>query len=160
MATESHRMAPGRLVLALAAGLTMTPALQAATPVESVGAMLMRMQEESAAPFITYCGGKVPNLRRSLEKEYVRYRKKFTQAMAPLRQQIQVREEFARPAPPALLKQFEDMGAQSFAQAQTLDPRAFCKGLKDNLADADVETIRRNMQSALSEYSAAVRQGR
>jgi hypothetical protein len=80
--------------------------------------------------------------------------------MEPLRQQIQARAEFAQPATPALLKQFEDMAAQSFAQAQTHDPRAFCTGLKDNLADAEVETIRNNMLSALSEYSAAVRQGR
>ena len=160
MAPESQLKAPGTLVLALAVGLAWAPAAQAAAPVETVGAMLMRMQEESAAPFITYCGSKVPNLKRSLEKEYARYRKKFGKAMVPLRQQIQTRAEFARPATPALLKQFEDMAAQSFAQAQTLDPRAFCTGLKDNLADAEVETIRNNMLSALSEYSAAVRQGR
>jgi hypothetical protein len=160
MATDSHLYAGSRLAIALAVGLTLMSSAQAAAPVETVGAMLMRMQEESAAPFITYCGGRVPDLKRSLEKEYARYRKKFGKATAPLRDQIRTREELSRPAPPALIKQFEDMGAQSFAQAQTLDPRAFCTGLKDNLADADVESIRKNMQSALSEYSAAVRQGR
>ena len=160
MSRGTQLKTPGRLVLALAVGLTLAPAVQAAAPVESVGAMLMRMQEESAAPFITYCGSKAPNLKRSLEKEYARYRKRFSKAMEPLRQQIQTRAEFAQPATPALLKQFEDMAAQSFAQAQTHDPRAFCTGLKKNLADAEVETIRNNMLSALSEYSAAVRQGR
>jgi hypothetical protein len=133
---------------------------RAAAPTETVGALLLRVQEESAAPFIGYCGTKVPDLKRSLQSEYSRFTKRFRKATGPLRAQIGTSAELSRPATPELIKQFEGMASQSFAQAQQMEPRAFCSGLKDNMSQATPESMLKNMQSAFAQYAAAARQGR
>lgn len=127
---------------------------------ETVGALLLRLQEQSAAPFIQYCGAKAPELKRSLETEYSRFKKKFQMATAPLRTQIGANPELAKPASRDLIRQFEEMNAQSFTQTQSLDPRSFCLSLKNNLSNATADSIQKNMRSAFAEFTAAARQGR
>lgn len=133
--------------------------VQAAPPQETVGAFLLRMQEESASPFIAYCAAKVPKLKRPLELEYARFRKKFRKATAELRSRIAPQEELGKVVTPELRRQFEAMQAQDFAQSAGLDPLSFCSTLRTNLSLATEESIRRNMESAFSQYKAAVRQG-
>jgi len=148
------------LALALVAvSLAALPA-RAEAPAETVGALLLRLQEESAAPFVQYCGTKAPNLKRSLEAEYSQFRKRFRKATAPLRAGIKTNQELSKPASRELIRQFEEMGAQSFTQTQQLDPRTFCRTLKDNLSHATQESIQENMRSAFAEYTVAARQNR
>jgi hypothetical protein len=132
---------------------------QAAVP-ETVGSLLLRLQEESAAPFIRHCSTKIPELKRPLEAEYSKFRKKFRKATAPLRAKIGKNSELSKPAPRELIAEFDQMGAQSLAQAQVLDPRTFCMKLKDNLSGATEESIQKNMQSAFAQYTAAARAGK
>jgi len=133
---------------------------RAKTPVESVGLFLLRAQEESAAPLVQHCGAMVPELKQSLEAEYLRFKKRYRKATAPLRSQIEADEELSKPASRELTEQFEEMGAQSLAQNRKLDARPFCLTLKDNLSNATEKTIQKNMQSTLSNYTAAVRHSR
>jgi hypothetical protein len=138
----------------------LTLSLQAAAPAESVGALLLRVQEESAAPLVRYCGAAVPGQKNSLEAEYSRFRKRFRNATAPLAAQFKAKPELAGPASRDLKVQFDQMGAQSLAQFRTMDAREACSGLKSNLAKATEASIQKSMQSALAQFSAAVRQGR
>jgi hypothetical protein len=165
---NAHHAAPGRsasrrIVLGNV-GLILTASLLWATQTlaaaETVGALLLRLQEESAAPFIPYCSAKAPDLKRPLETEYARFKKKFQKATAPLRTRIGANPELAKPASRDLIRQFEQMNAQSFTQAQSLEPRSFCLGLKNNLSNASEDSIQRNMQSAFAEFTAAIRQGK
>jgi hypothetical protein len=148
------------LALALAAISVLALPAQAATPAETVGALLLRLQEESAAPFIQHCGAKVPDLKRPLETEYSQFKKRFRKATASLRAGISTNPELSKPASRELIRQFEEMGAQSLAQARQLEARTFCLRLKDNLSHATQESIQKNMQSAFAEYTAAARQGK
>ena len=133
---------------------------RAAAPVESVGLFLLRVQEESAAPFVQHCGAKVPELKQSLEAEYVRFKKRYRKATVPLRTQLGADEELSKPASRELIEQFKEMGAQSLAQARVLDARPFCLSLKDNLSNATEKTIQQNMKNTLAHYTAAVRHSR
>jgi hypothetical protein len=134
--------------------------VRAAAPVESVGLFLLRVQEESAAPFVQHCGAKVPELKQALEAEYLRFKKRYRKATAPLRTQIGTNEELSKPASRELIEQFEQMGAQSLAQARELEARPFCLTLEDNLSNATEKSIQQNMQSTLAHYTAAVRHSR
>ena len=133
---------------------------QAAAPVESVGLFLLRVQEQSAAPFVQYCGAQVPELKQPLEAEYQRFKKRYQKATAPLRAQLGKTEELSKPASRELIEQFDEMGAQSLAQAKVLNARTFCLTLKDNLSNATEKTIQQNMQNTLAHYTAAVRHSR
>jgi hypothetical protein len=144
---------------ALLAITALTLPAQAAAPAETVGALLLRVQEESAAPLVRYCGANAPQIRRSLEAEYTRFRRKFKKATAPLTVQFKTKREFAGPASRELIGQFDDMGAQSLAQFKSLDAPEACASLRANLAGATEASIQKSMQSALAQYSAAVRQG-
>ncbi len=149
-----------RAVVVLVAALTLaTPGLPAA-PAETVGALLLRLQEQSAAPFIQHCNAKVPELRRALESEYSRFSKKFQKATASLRSGIKANAELSKPAPRELIAQFEQMNKESLAQSQALDPRSFCTTLKSNLSQATEKSIQENMQSAFAQYTALARQSR
>jgi hypothetical protein len=127
---------------------------------ESVGLFLLRVQEESAAPFVQHCGATVPELKKSLEAEYLRFKKRYHKATAPLHAQIGTDEELSKPASRELIEQFKEMGAQSLAQTRKLDARPFCLTLKDNLSNATEKTIQQNMQNTLAHYKAAVRHSR
>jgi hypothetical protein len=133
---------------------------RAEAPVESVGLYLLRVQEESAAPLVQHCGAKVPELKKSLEAEYLRFKKRYRKATAPLRAQLGTNAELSKPVSREMIEQFEAMGAQSFAQVRALDARPFCLTLKDNLSNATEKTIQQNMQSTLAHYTAAVRHSR
>jgi hypothetical protein len=146
--------------LALLAISSMALPARAAAPVESVGLFLLRVQEESAVPFVQHCGAKVPELKQSLEAEYLRFKKRYRKATAPLRTQLGTNEELSKPASRELIGQFEEMGAQSLAQARELDPRPLCLSLRDNLSNATEKTIQQNMQNTLAHYTAAVRHSR
>jgi hypothetical protein len=148
------------LALTILAISALTLPARAEAPVESVGLFLLRVQEESAAPFVQHCGAKVPELKQSLEAEYLRFKKRYRKATAPLRAQLGTNEELSRPASRELIEQFEEMGAQSLAQVRELDARPFCLTLKDNLSNATEKTIQQNMQSTLAHYTAAVRHSR
>jgi len=132
---------------------------QAAAP-ETVGALLLRLQEESAAPMVQHCGARLPNVKRPLEEEYQRFRNRFRKATMPLREQIKANDVLSKPAPREVIGQFEEMDAQSLAQFKTADAQSACRRLKENLANASAESIKRNMQSAFAQYIAAMRQGR
>jgi hypothetical protein len=147
-------------LLALVVLFVLTLPVQAAAPAETVGALLLRVQEESAAPLVRYCGATVPGQKKSLETEYSRFKRRFRNATAPLTAQFKVKPEFAGPAPRDLIGQFEQMGAQSLAQFRTMDALEACVSLKTNLVNATEASIQKSMQSALAQYSAAVRQGR
>jgi hypothetical protein len=144
------------LTLALVAISSLALPARAEAPVETVGLFLLRLQEESAAPFVQHCGATVPELKQSLEAEYLRFRKRYRKATAPLRAQLGSNEELSKPASRELIQQFEEMGAQSLAQARKLDARPFCLTLKDNLSNATEKTIEKNMQNTLAHYTAAV----
>lgn len=133
---------------------------QAAAPAETVGALLLRLQEESAAPLVQHCAARIPKLKRPLEEEYQRFKTRFRKATAPLREQMKANEVLSRPAPREVIKQFEEMDAQSLAQFKGGDPQSSCNKLKANLANASAESIQKNMQSAFAQYTAAMRQGR
>lgn len=149
-----------RASIGLVATLTLaTPGL-AAAPAETVGALLLRQQEQSAAPFIQHCNATVPELRRPLETEYSRFRKKFQKATASLRADIKKNAELSKPAPRELLAQFEQMNRESLTQSQALEPRSFCTTLKDNLSKATEKAIQDNMRSAFAQYTALARQSR
>lgn len=137
-------------------------ALAAAAEVraETVGLLLLRLQENSAAPLIQHCVRKVPDLKLPLNTEYQRFRKKFSRATAPLRARISTNDELARPAPRALVQEFEAMDVEMLAQVQALDPNTYCPRLKENLANATVESIRKNMESAYAQYTVVARQRR
>jgi hypothetical protein len=145
--------------LALATVSPMTRSAQSQTTGETVGALLLRLQEQSAAPFVQYCGSKVPELKAALETEYLQFKKRFRKATATLRARAATDNELSKTAPRDVVMQFEEMDAQSFAQVQTLEPRAFCTKLKGNLSNATTDSIRTNMQSAFAQYKAAVHQG-
>jgi hypothetical protein len=132
---------------------------QAGASTETVGALLLRLQEQSAAPFVQYCGAKLPEFRRALETEYVQFKKRFKKATAPLRARAITDKELSKAASRDLIRQFEEMDAQSFAQIQKLEARSFCTQLRDNLAHATADSIQTNMQSAFAQYKAAVQQG-
>jgi len=135
-------------------------AAPAEAPAETVGILLLRLQEESAAPLIQHCVDRIPDLKRPLNTEYQRFRKKFRQATAPLRARISANDELSRPAPRSLVKEFETMDVEMLAQVQTLDPGSYCPRLRQNLASATVESIRKNMESAYAQYAAVARQRR
>ena len=150
------------LVKALAIVCGTLPALapvQAAAPPETVGAMLLRLQEESAAPLVQHCVARIPSLKRPLQDEYQKFRTRFRKATAPLRERIKASEVLSRPAPREVIKQFEEMDAQSLTQFKGGDPLSSCEKLKRNLASASAESIQKNMQSAFAQYTAAMRQG-
>jgi hypothetical protein len=132
---------------------------QASSPMESVGALLLRVQEESAAPLVRHCAEKVPSLERILEKDYARFRKRFRKATESLRTRIGSSAELSKPASQILVSQFELMGAQDFTRTAALDPLVFCPSLGANLSRATAESIQKNMESAFAQYKAAVRQG-
>jgi hypothetical protein len=146
--------------LTLVAISTLALPARAKAPAESVGLFLLRAQEESAAPLVQHCGAMVPELKQSLEAEYLQFKKRYRKATAPLRAQIEADEELSKPASRELTEQFEKMGAESLAQNRKLDARSFCLTLKDNLSNATEKTIQKNMQSTLSNYTAAVRHSR
>ncbi len=149
-----------KFALTLVAISSLALRARAEAPVESVGLFLLRVQEESAAPFVQHCGAMVPELRQSLEAEYLRFKKRYQKATAPLRAQIGTNKELSKPASRDLIEQFEEMGAQSLAQTRKLDARPFCRTLKDNLSNATEKTIQQNMQNTLAHYTAAVRHSR
>jgi hypothetical protein len=151
-----------RLAIALSLAMisSLAPAAQPAAHAETVGALLLRLQEQSAAPFVHYCGSKAPELQRPLETAYLQFKKRFRKATAPLRTQAATDSELSKAASSELIRQFEEMDAQSFAQTRDLEPRSFCAQLKNNLAGATAESIQTNMRSAFAQYKAAVRQGR
>jgi len=154
------QFANSTVLLALAMlSITALPT-QAAAPAETVGTLLLRLQEESAAPFIQHCATKAPDLKRSLEMEYAQFKKRFRKATAPLRAGIKTNPELSRPASRELIKQFGEMDAEALAQAQQRDPRAFCLKLKNDLSHATPESIHKNMQSAFAEYTVAARLSR
>jgi uncharacterized membrane protein YgcG len=157
---KTQPMKQGALVPALVAISLLGLPAQAAAPAETVGALLLRLQEQSAAPFVQHCGTQVPDLKRPLETEYSRFKNRFRKATASLRAGIGTNPQLTKPASRELVKQFEEMGAQSLAQARQLEARTFCLRLKDNLSHATQESIQKNMQSAFAEYTAAARQGR
>jgi hypothetical protein len=144
----------------LLALLFATMSVPAAPPAETVGALLLRLQEESAAPFVDYCVAKVPALKRPLEREYARFKKRFRKATSPLRSGAGAQDELGKPATPEIRAQFEAMRSEDMAQAIARDPFVFCTTLKANLSSATAESMERNMESAYSQYRAAVRQGR
>jgi hypothetical protein len=144
--------------LALAVSLAVTA--QSGAPTENVGALLLRLQEESASPLVQHCAVKVPDLKRPLEAEYLRFRKKFRKATAHLREGIPKDEELARPASSILVAELESMGAQDLARIRGLDPLVFCPTLRKNLSAATTESMQRNMESAFAQYRAAARQGK
>jgi len=148
------------IIFPCAVALALSGVAGANTRTESVGSLLLRTQEESAAPFVQYCGSKLPKIRRTLESEYARFRKKFRKATTPLKARIESDEVLSRPATPGLKAQFEALRAEDQARVAGLDPREFCSRLSQDLANATEESIRRNMLSAFSQYRAAVRQGR
>ena len=148
------------LALALICIPSMVLAAPAQAPAETVGVLLLRLQEESAGPLIQHCAASVPSLKRSLEAEYSQFRKKFRKATAPLRAGIGTNDELSRPAPREVIKQFEGMDAEMLLQIQKLDPHSYCPMLKANLARATLESIRKNMESAFAQYSAVARQNR
>jgi hypothetical protein len=149
-----------RAAIALLAVSTLPVPGLSATPPETVGALLLRQQEQSAAPFIQHCNAEVPELRRLLESEYSRFRKKFQKATASLRTGIKANAELSKPAPHELIAQFEQMNRESLSQSRALDPRSFCSTLKSNLSQATEKSIRENMQSAFAQYTALARQSR
>jgi len=132
---------------------------QAPSPVETVGALLLRVQEESAAPLVRHCADTAPGLKRQLEGEYARFQKKFRKVAASLRTEIGTSAELSKPAPPALIHQFEVMGSEDSARTAALEQLAFCSALRENLSKATPESMRKNMESAFAQYKAAVRQG-
>jgi hypothetical protein len=129
---------------------------QAPSTGETVAAFLLRVQEESAAPLVRHCAEKVPNLKRPLQGEYARFRKRFRKATASLRTGIGSTAELSKPASQDLIRQFEVMGAQDVARTATLDPLVFCSSLRENLSRATRESIQKNMESAFAQYKAAV----
>lgn len=139
---------------------SLAPAAQPVAHAETVGALLLRLQEQSAAPFVQYCASKAPGIQRPLETAYLQFKKRFRKATAPLRTQAVNDSELSKVAPRELIHQFEEMDAQSFVQIQELEPRLFCARLKDNLSSATAESIHTNMQRAFAQYKAAVRQAR
>jgi hypothetical protein len=149
-----------RVSMGLVAALTLASPVLAATPAETVGALLLRLQEQSAAPYIQHCTAKVPELRRPLETEYSRFRKKFQKATASLRAGLGKNAELSKPASRELIAQFEQMNKESLAQSRALDPHSFCTQLKDNLSNATEKSIRESMQSAFAQYTALARQSR
>jgi hypothetical protein len=149
-----------RAAIALVAVSTLPAPGLPATPSETVGALLLRQQEQSAAPFIQHCNAKAPELRRPLEGEYSRFRKKFLKATASLRSGIKANAELSKPAPRELIAQFEQMNRESLAQSKALDPRSFCTALRSNLSQATEKSIQENMQSAFAQYTALARQSR
>ena len=149
-----------RAAVVLFAVLTLATPGVPATPAETVGSLLLRLQEQSAAPFIQHCNAKVPELRRPLEAEYSRFRKKFQKATASLRTDLKKSAELSKPAPRELIAQFEQMNKEALAQSQALDPRSFCTTLKNNLSQATEKSIQDNMRSAFAQYTALARQNR
>ena len=139
--------------------LALSGVANADTRMETVGSLLLRTQEESAAPHVEYCGRELPKLRRSLDAEYASFRKKFRKATMPLRARLESDEVLSQSATPRLRAQFEALRAEDQARVSGLDPQVFCLKLKQDLADATPESIQRNMQSAFSQYRAAVRTG-
>jgi hypothetical protein len=125
-----------------------------------VGGLLLRLQEESAAPLVQHCVARIPKLKRPLEDEYQRFKTRFRKATSPLRERIKENEVLSKPAPREIVRQFEEMDAQSLAQFKQGDPQSSCNKLKANLANASAESIQRNMQGAFAQYTAAMRQGR
>jgi hypothetical protein len=150
--------------LAFAVTLVFVPSLALTAPAdaraETIGALLLRLQQDSAVPLIQHCVTKIPRLKPSLDAEYLGFRKRFQKATAPLRASIATNDELSRPATRELIKQFEGMDAETLAQIQTLDPQTYCPRLKQNLSSATVETIRKNMESAFAQYTAMARQSR
>ena len=149
------------LSLALVLGAASLPPLtsQAASSVETVGALLLRVQEESAAPLVRHCVERLPDMKRPLEGEYARFRKRFRKATASLRAGIGSAPELSKPATPDLIREFEAMGAQDVAQTAALDPLAFCSSLKENLSKATRESMQKSMESAFAQYKAVARRG-
>jgi hypothetical protein len=129
-------------------------------PSETIGLLLLRQQEDSAAPLIEHCVASVPALKRPLEAGYQQFRKRFRKATAPLRAGIGTNTELSKFAPPELIRDFAAMNAESLAQARQLEPRTYCSRLRDNLVNATGESMRRNMGSAFAQFTALARQGR
>lgn len=148
------------VALALVVMVPVSLAAPVAVPAETVGVLLLRLQEDSAAPLIQHCIAKVPSLKRPLETEYLQFKKRFRKATAPLREKISANPELAKQAPRELVRQFEGMDAETLVQIQKLDPQTYCPKLKQNLSSATVESIRRNMESAFAQYTAAARHSR
>ncbi len=148
------------LVLSLVIIPSLVMTAPAKPPAESVGVLLLRLQEESAAPLVQHCAAQVPSLKRPLEAEYAQFRKRFRKATAPLRAGIGTNDELSRTATPELIMQFKGMDADMLLQIQKRDPRSYCPLLKENLANATADSMRRNMESAFAQYTAVARQGR
>jgi hypothetical protein len=148
-------------ICALLLGTASMPAMTSQEPSSggTVGSLLLRVQEESAAPFVRHCAEKVPSLKRPLQGEYARFKKRFKKVAASLRTEIIASTDLSKPASPELVRQFEVMGAQDFVRAAALDPLVFCSSLRENLSGATPESIRKNMESAFAQYKASVRQG-
>jgi hypothetical protein len=153
------RLASSRVVAMVMVGLWQALAV-ASDRQERVGDLLLRVQEQSAAPLVRHCAAMLPDTRRALEAEYSRYKKKFRKAAQPLQARIRGTEELAKPATAALRAQFDGMQREDIARVAALDPRSFCATLRGNLAAATVESIQHNLQSAFAQYAAAARQGR
>ncbi|MEO6186433.1 MAG: hypothetical protein ABIP83_09055 [Steroidobacteraceae bacterium] len=147
-----------KVLLMLVAIAPVALSAAATPPAETVGALLLRLQEESAAPLVQHCVARVPSLKRSLETEYAQFRKRFRKATAPLRAGIGTNGELSRTASRALVRQFEGMDEEMLLQIQKLDPRSYCPTLQENLANATAESMRRNMESAFAQYTAVARQ--
>lgn len=128
----------------------------ATSRVETVGSLLLRVQEESAVPHIRHCAEKVPSTKRPLEREYGRFRKRFRKATALLRTGIDSNAVLSRPASQNLVRQFELMGSRDVARTAGLDPLVFCPSLRENLSKATPESIQRNMESAFAQYKVIV----
>ena len=135
-------------------------ALPAQAPAETVGLLLLRLQEQSAAPLVQHCVAEVPELKRPLEVEYSQFTKRFRKAAVPLRARIKANKELSKPASPELIRQFKMMDPEFLTQFRSTDPHVACARLKENLSKATEQSIQRNMESAFAQYTALARQSR